>query len=147
MSTNRWIVVVALAGVALGAGVAQAKKEPNRQVMERWFEAVDSKQADKLASVEAADIEMKTPMGLTKGSEGHVQMTQMFAAAFPNFKHTPERARGGQLPRATRQRGFAGRSPATPRHRVRAHRTTAPGRDRPEWQSQDPFEVLTHFVI
>lgn len=88
MNTNRWIVAGALAGVALGAGVAQAKKEPNRQVMERWFEAVDSKQTDKLAGVEAADIEMKTPMGLSKGTEAHAQMTKMFATAFPNFKHT-----------------------------------------------------------
>jgi predicted ester cyclase len=88
MSMNRWIVVGALAGVALAAGAAQAKKESNRQVMERWFEAVDSKQTDRLAGVETADIEMRTPMGLNQGTEGHAQMTKMFAAAFPNFKHT-----------------------------------------------------------
>jgi predicted ester cyclase len=88
MSMNRWIVVGAFAGAALAAGAAQAKKESNRQVMERWFEAVDSKQTDRLAGVETADIEMRTPMGLNKGTEGHVQMTKMFAAAFPNFKHT-----------------------------------------------------------
>jgi predicted ester cyclase len=88
MNMNRWIVVGALAGLGFGAGAAQAKKESNRQVLERWFEAVDSKQTDKLAGVETADIEMKTPMGLTKGTQGHVQMTRMFAAAFPNFKHT-----------------------------------------------------------
>jgi len=88
MRMNRWIVAGTLAGVALGSGMARAKKESNRQVIERWFAAIDSKQTDKFAGVETADIEMKTPMGLTKGSEGHVQMTTMFAAAFPNFKHT-----------------------------------------------------------
>ena len=53
--------------------------------------AIDSKQTDKLAGVEAADLEMKTPMGPTKGTEAHAQMTKMFAAGFPNFKHTISR--------------------------------------------------------
>lgn len=76
----------ARAGVALGVGAAQAKKESNRQVMERWFETIDAKQTDNLAGVDAADIEMTTPMGLSKGTETHAYMTKMFAAAFPNFK-------------------------------------------------------------
>jgi hypothetical protein len=70
MSMNRWIVVGAFAGLALGTGVAQAKKESNRQVMERWFEAVDSKQTDKLSGVETADIEMKTRWASRRGRRG-----------------------------------------------------------------------------
>ncbi|HET6281798.1 MAG TPA: ester cyclase [Polyangia bacterium] len=88
MKTNRWIVLGALAGLAAAGGVAQAKKISNRQVLERWFEVIDAKQLDKFGDVETADMEMKTPMGVTKGTQGHVQMTRMFAAAFPNFKHT-----------------------------------------------------------
>jgi predicted ester cyclase len=94
MNTNRWTQVGVLAVALLGAAGAQAKKEatgdkgPNRRVFERWFELVDSHQTDRFGEVEAADLDMKTPMGATKGSEAHVQMTKMFAAAFPNFKHT-----------------------------------------------------------
>jgi len=88
MKSNRWIVVGALAGLALVAGAAQAKKESNRQVIERWFAAVDSKNVENFAAVEAPDLDMKTPMGAFKGTAGHQQMTKGFAAAFPNFKHT-----------------------------------------------------------
>jgi ketosteroid isomerase-like protein len=93
MSTNRWIVGGTLTGLLVaGMGMAQAKKESNRQVIERWFETIDSKQVDKLAGVETADLEMKMPGGMVvKGSAGHAQMTKMFAAGFPNFKHTVSR--------------------------------------------------------
>src|SRR5438128_1250429 len=92
MSRNRWAIVGIsagiVAGLSLGAAPSQAKKESNRQVLERWFEVVDSKQLDKLAAFETPDVVMKTPMGVMKGTEGHQQMTKMFATAFPNFKHT-----------------------------------------------------------
>jgi len=92
MSTNRWIVGGALAGLLVGAGMASAKKETNRQVMDRWFATVDSKEIEKLAGVEAADLEMKLPGGMNlKGTAGHQQLTKGFATAFPNFKHTIKR--------------------------------------------------------
>jgi predicted ester cyclase len=93
MNTNRWIITAALLGV-VALGTAQAKKDSNtnRQVMDRWFEAIDSKQVDRLGDVETADLEMKMPGPmLIKGSDGHKQMTKMFATAFPNFKHTVSR--------------------------------------------------------
>jgi len=90
--TKRWMVLGALAGLAFGTGVANAKKETNRQVMDRWFATVDSKQTDKLAALEAADFEMKVPgMPVIKGPEGHAQLTKGFATAFPNFKHVVSR--------------------------------------------------------
>ena len=94
MKTNHRIVIAALAalaGLTVGAGAraVQAKKAgSNREVIDRWFEMVDSKQTDKFGEVESPDIQMRTPMGLMKGTQGHVQMTKMFATAFPNFKHT-----------------------------------------------------------
>jgi predicted ester cyclase len=90
MKSTRWIVLGALAGLAASAGVAQAKKT-NRQIIERWFEVIDAKQFDKFGEVENADMEMTTPMGVMKGTQGHVQMTKGFAAAVPNFKHTISR--------------------------------------------------------
>ena len=87
---NRWTMVRVFTVALLDAAGAQANtrdKGPNRRVMERWFELVDSHQTDRFGEVEAGDLDMKTPMGATKGSEAHVQMTKMFAAAF-NFKHT-----------------------------------------------------------
>ncbi len=68
-----------------------AAKETNRQVMDRYFEAVDSKKVDRLDTVDAADLEMTTPMGATKGIDGHKQMVKGFATAFPNFKHAVTR--------------------------------------------------------
>jgi predicted ester cyclase len=91
-TTNRWMLVGVLAGLVSGAGAAHAKKETNRQVIDRWFAAIDSKQVDKLPDVEAADIEMKVPgMPPLKGTQAHAQMTKGFATAFPNFKHTVTR--------------------------------------------------------
>jgi predicted ester cyclase len=59
--------------------------------MDRYFAAVDSKNLDKLAEVDAADIEMVTPMGPFKGIEGHKQLSGGFATAAPNYKHTVTR--------------------------------------------------------
>jgi predicted ester cyclase len=70
---------------------AYAKKETPRQVMDRFFAAVDSKQPEKMAEVDAPDIEMVTPMGTFKGQEGHQQLTKGFATAAPNFKHNVTR--------------------------------------------------------
>lgn len=80
--------LIALTLTALAAAPAFAKKETNRQVMDRYFAAVDSKQPEKLAEVDAADIVMQTPMGSFKGVEGHKQLSGGFATAAPNFKHT-----------------------------------------------------------
>jgi hypothetical protein len=38
-----------------------AKKETLRQLMDRYFTIVDSKQLDRLAEVDAPDLEMVTP--------------------------------------------------------------------------------------
>src|SRR5258708_25505361 len=97
MKTNHRIVIIAaLAGLTIGAGAraVQAKKAgagSNREVIDRWFAAIDSKQPDRLGEVETTDIEMKMPFGPMKGTQAHAQMTKMFATAFPNFKHTVSR--------------------------------------------------------
>jgi predicted ester cyclase len=80
--------LAALALTVLAAAPATAKKPSPKEFMERYFAAVDSKKPERLAEVDAADIEMVTPMGTFKGVEGHQQMSAGFAAAFPNFKHT-----------------------------------------------------------
>jgi predicted ester cyclase len=68
-----------------------AKKETLRQVMDRYFAVVDGKQMDRLAEVDAADLEMITPVGTFRGVEGHKALMQGFATALPNFKHTVTR--------------------------------------------------------
>jgi len=68
-----------------------AKKETLRQFMDRYFAIVDSKQIDKLSEIDAPDLEMVTPMGPSKGIEGHQQLVKGFATAAPNFKHTVTR--------------------------------------------------------
>jgi predicted ester cyclase len=70
------------------APATAAKKLSAKELMEKYFAAVDSKQPERLAEVDAPDIEMVTPMGTFKGLEGHKQLTAGFAAAMPNFKHT-----------------------------------------------------------
>jgi len=87
INTGHWIVVVTLAGLAAASAV-HAKKESNRQIINRWFERIDSKQLDKLGDVEAVDIEMKVPTGPVRGTQGHQQLMKTFATAFPNYKHT-----------------------------------------------------------
>jgi predicted ester cyclase len=85
------VVGLFLAAAALVSAVALAAtgaKKTNRQVVERWFEIVDGKQFDKFGEIETADLEMTVPMGPVKGTEGHVQLSRGFAAAFPNYKHT-----------------------------------------------------------
>jgi predicted ester cyclase len=72
----------------LAAAPAAAKKPSATEFVEHYFAAVDSKQPERLAEVDAPDLVMVTPMGTVKGAEGHQQMTAGFAAAFPNFKHT-----------------------------------------------------------
>jgi predicted ester cyclase len=59
--------------------------------MDRFFEIVDAKKIDKLAEVDAPDLVMVTPTGTVHGPEGHSQIVQGFAAAFPNFKHVTAR--------------------------------------------------------
>ena len=89
-----WIVVSVVAmGLAVQVGVAsaKAKKETNRQVLDRWFQVVDSKQIEKIPELETSDFEMRMPMGIIRGPEGHMQMAKGFATAFPNFKHVVER--------------------------------------------------------
>jgi predicted ester cyclase len=86
---SRMLVVVAL--VAAGGAAHAAKKETNRQVIDRFFTIVDGKDLNKLAEVDAVDLEMTTPMGPVKGLEGHKMLVKGFAAAFPNFKHTTSR--------------------------------------------------------
>src|SRR5262245_7997500 len=82
-----WIVAGTLAGLVT-ANAVHAKKETKRQVIDRWFERIDSKQLDKFGEVETVDLDMKVPSGPVKGTQGHQQLTKMFATAFPNFKHT-----------------------------------------------------------
>ncbi len=85
------VAAVVLAFVA-AAGVAQAaKKESNRQVMDRFFAIVDGKDLEKLSEIDAVDLEMMMPMGPVKGLEGHKMLLKGFAAAFPNFKHSTSR--------------------------------------------------------
>ena len=72
--------------LALGTQAAAAK-QTNRQVMDRFFAVIDSKQFDRLPEVEVADLVMTTPMGPVKGTEGHKQMLKGYSTAFPNFKH------------------------------------------------------------
>jgi predicted ester cyclase len=83
--------LTALALILLAAAPATAKKPTAKEFMERYFAAVDSKQPERLAEVDAQDVEFSTPMGTFKGLEGHKQLTAGFAAAFPNFKHTVTR--------------------------------------------------------
>lgn len=87
---NKTLIALSLTALVAAPAFA-AKKETLRQVMDRYFTVVDSKQLDKLAEVEAADVEMVTPMGPSKGIEGHQQLIKGFATAAPNFKHTVTR--------------------------------------------------------
>jgi predicted ester cyclase len=87
--TKKTLAILTL--TVLFAAPAAAKKETARQVMDRFFAVVDSKQLDKLAEVDAADLDLVTPMGAFKGVEGHQQMLTGFATASPNFKHTVTR--------------------------------------------------------
>ncbi|HXU80081.1 MAG TPA: ester cyclase [Polyangia bacterium] len=80
--------LTALALILLFAAPATAKKPTAKEFMEKYFAAVDSKNPDRLAEVDAADVEFMTPMGTFKGLEGHKQLTAGFANAMPNFKHT-----------------------------------------------------------
>jgi predicted ester cyclase len=84
--------LTALALTLLAAAPATAaKKLSPKEFMERYFAAIDSKKPEKLAEVDAADVEFMTPMGTFNGVAGHQQMSAGFAAAFPNFKHTVSR--------------------------------------------------------
>jgi predicted ester cyclase len=89
---NSLTSVLAIALTASGAsGAIAAKKESARQVVDRFFEVVDSKQIDRLSEVDAANLIMTTPMGAFTGPQGHGQMLKGFGTAFPNFKHTTTR--------------------------------------------------------
>jgi predicted ester cyclase len=84
--------LTALALTLLAAAPATAaKKLSAKEFMERYFVAVDSKKPEKIAELDAADIDFMTPMGTFKGVAGHLQLTSGFATAFPNFKHTVSR--------------------------------------------------------
>jgi predicted ester cyclase len=92
MTNTKTVLTLSLVGLSLATAAGAApKKETARQVMDRFFAAVDSKQPEKLAEVDAADLEMSTPMGAFRGVEGHKQLVQGFGTAFPNFKHTVTR--------------------------------------------------------
>ena len=93
MTKSNALFVLSLFGLSLvAAGAAAApKKESARQVLDRFFAAVDSRKPERLEEVDAADIEMTTPMGAFRGVEGHKQLTQGFGTAFPNLKHTVTR--------------------------------------------------------
>jgi predicted ester cyclase len=88
MKTKSIVPLLALLGGSLSlAAPATAKKQPLRTVMDRFFEAVDSKDPARMAAVDAPDLVMVTPMGTFRGIAGHTQLMQGFATAFPNFKH------------------------------------------------------------
>jgi predicted ester cyclase len=89
--SNMKNALAAVALVLLAAAPAVAKKPTAKETMERFFAAVDSKQPERIAEIDAPDMEMTTPMGTFKGVQGHQQMTAGFAAAFPNFKHNVSR--------------------------------------------------------
>jgi predicted ester cyclase len=91
MNLKMVVMTGSVAGVLLLCGVSSAKSEGNREVIDRWFAIVDSRQTEKLASVETADFVMKMPMGTIKGVEGHTGLVKMFGTAFPNMKHTVTR--------------------------------------------------------
>jgi len=95
MKTKSLILTFAAAAVTAAAGTgiasATAKKQTNRQVIDRFFEIVDSKQVDRLGEVDAPDLAMVTPVAALKGPQGHAQMVKGFATAFPNFKHETSR--------------------------------------------------------
>jgi predicted ester cyclase len=84
-------IVLAAAILAPAAGAIAAKKQPNRAVIDRYFEIVDGKQLDKLPDIETADVVVKTPMASLSGPAGHAQLLKGFAAAFPNYKHVDNR--------------------------------------------------------
>jgi predicted ester cyclase len=88
---NSLTTVLAVAVVASGASAIAAKKETNRQVVDHFFEVVDSKRLDKLPEVDAPNLVMTTPMGAVNGPAGHGQLLKGFGTAFPNFKHTTTR--------------------------------------------------------
>lgn len=83
--------IIGLVALAFATPGMAAKRRTNRQVIDRFFEIVDSKQGDRLVEVEAPNLVFTTPLGVTKGPEGHKQLLTGFATAFPNFKHTTKR--------------------------------------------------------
>jgi predicted ester cyclase len=85
------LTVTSIVLIASGAHVADAMKKTKRHFMDRFFQVVDSKQLDKLAEVDAPDLDMIMPMGPVKGLEGHKRMLQGFGTAFPDFKHVTSR--------------------------------------------------------
>jgi predicted ester cyclase len=84
--------LTALALTLLAAAPATAaQKLTAKEFMERYFAVIDSKQPEKIAEIDSADMEMVTPMGTFKGIQGHQQMMAGFGTAFPNFKHSVSR--------------------------------------------------------
>lgn len=77
--------------IGVGATAIAAKKSTNRQVIDRFFEIVDGKKFDRLGEVDAPGLVVKMPLGVVNGLEGHKQVLQGFATAFPNFKHSSNR--------------------------------------------------------
>src|SRR5687767_11585209 len=78
------VTILAVAALASGGSAIAAKKQTNRQVIDRYFEVVDSKRFDKLVEVDAPNLVMTTPMGTVNGPQGHAQFIKGFATAFPN---------------------------------------------------------------
>lgn len=87
------VSVIALLATSFASGCASsaaAQGPTNRDVMNRYFELVDSKQVDDLPSVEGPGLSYKLPLG-TMDAATHSKVIQSFAIAFPNFKHTLSR--------------------------------------------------------
>src|SRR5262245_38771446 len=88
MTMKSFLLPALVIAMTLTPRPAAAKKPSLRQVIDHFFELVDSKAVDRFAEVDASDLVMKTPMGVQRGVEGHQNVTRGFAAAFPDFKHT-----------------------------------------------------------
>jgi predicted ester cyclase len=83
--------IFAVAVLASTGSTIAANRQSNRQVIDRFFEVVDSKRFDRLGEVDAPTLVMTTPVGAVSGPQGHAQFVKGFATAFPNFKHTVTR--------------------------------------------------------
>lgn len=82
--------LLALAVIATASGcVASSEAEPqaHREVINRYFQLVDSKQVETISQLEASNITYRLPVGVMDGA-AHSQLIKAFAIAFPNFKHT-----------------------------------------------------------
>jgi predicted ester cyclase len=63
-----------------------------RQIVERMFEVVDGQRWDEYRDVMTADVTMTGPFGLIDGPDAWAAMSQGFAVAVPDGRHTIERS-------------------------------------------------------